>query len=208
MSTYFRIEDQQIALSVGAKLIRAREYTDFHHAHEIVKRARAHEREILDASHQIYEQEKQRGYEEGMLRAQEERAHTVQKIYAQHAVYLQELEHSLHKTVSSTLNKIIGQIAPEALIVGMVQQALAKYTKKSAVKLIVNLELVESVELRIKAAIEGHPFVNHIQVIGDLNVPYDMCMLETRTEVIELSLQHQMDSIVEIMRQLQQQENS
>jgi len=203
MQTYFRLEHKTISIPQEVKIVRANEYDDLITAQKIITKAGNREQEILEVAASHYEQEKKRGYEEGMLLAQAERAEAVQEITVRYASYVQELETALYDMVSSILTKILEEIPADVLIIGMIKKTLSKYTKQSVLKIIVNSELLTKIEEALKNIVKQHPFIHHLEIVGDMNVAKDKCILETKFEVIELDLQEQLREVVNIMQKLQ-----
>jgi type III secretion protein L len=202
MSQYFRLVDSKIELDPFAKILKAQDYETFLDAEQLLLDAKKTASQIIEDAKAVYASEKNRGYQEGMQGATQERALILQTCTAKLSIYIKELEMLMSEVMASVLQKVLGKFSSSEIVLQMVKTVLSGYTKKANIKLKLHPDVLSEIDIKLHQLVSDHPFIEHIELIPDYDRPIDECLLETQSEVILLSLQEQIAILTKLMQTL------
>jgi type III secretion protein L len=109
--------------------------------------------------------------------------------------YLSSLESKVVELVLKCLKKVLGEMPPEERVTAVVRNALAVTRNEAKVTIRVCPGDKETVESRINEIIKPYPGIRMIDVVADLRLSPDGCVLETEIGVVEASLEGQIQAI-------------
>lgn len=115
----------------AAKVLKASDYAVYLEACDIIKAAEQRASDIVKASREVYEQQKQRGHADGLAESKMDQADQMLKVVSRTINYLSEVEKALADILLSGVKKIIGEFDQEELAVNLVRNALQHVRMRS-----------------------------------------------------------------------------
>ncbi|MDR0466348.1 MAG: HrpE/YscL family type III secretion apparatus protein, partial [Deltaproteobacteria bacterium] len=125
MATLFRIDSAGLFPSPNVRLIKAADWAKFLEADAVVEEARAYAETMRLEAKAVFEAEKQRGYEQGVMEGRQEHSEQIMDTVLKSIEYIESLEKGVSALVGEALRKILGSLPPEDLMAGVVRQSLA-----------------------------------------------------------------------------------
>lgn len=179
----------------ASKILKSRDYGAYLKAEEVIALARDKAAGIIRASRKAFEDEKKRGYDEGMEEGNQRISEIMIESVARSVENFSEFENDVIEVVGDALRKILGEIDSEELISRVVKNALATVRNQKKVTVIVNPSDSEVVHGRINDLLAEYPAINTIDVLTDARVTAGGCKLETEMGVVDASLEVQLEAI-------------
>lgn len=195
MGPIVQLKSDGLNLAPGQKVIKAADYLHYLNAEDIVEQARQQARQIKQAAHAAYEEEKQRGYQDGMLEGKMQMSQQMMDTVSRTVEYFANIEEQVVRTVMLALRKLIGEMDSKDLVVRVVKQALSVVRNQKQVTLRVAPSHVEHVNQEIHRIMAGFPGISFIDVVGDARLDDEGCLLESEIGVVDASIVAQLSAI-------------
>lgn len=199
MANYFRITDR-IEISPGTKFIKKNQLQLIEQGDGILNEARDKAQSLVSQAQENYEKEVNRGYQDGLERSNQEKAEVVQRAKVEIAEYTKKLEDDFVSIIESILLKVLGDFDKRDLVLKMVQNSLKDYTKAHKLRLLVKPEHVAYLEEHIKTIVDRHPVIEFIEVVADYSVEEGGCVIDTQSQMIFISLEDQINTILNAVK--------
>jgi type III secretion protein L len=194
MERFTRIKAGELGLSPG-RVIKADDFSTAHDARAILDEARAEAARIVADARQVYEQERQRGFDEGSEQAKLEMAERMMDAVGSVVDYLGTIEHDMVEVVGRAMERILGEMGDKEVITRVVKNALAAVRNEKHLTLRVAPEQVAPVKERMNEILKGYPIIVDVQVMGDGRLGKTGCILESEIGVIDASLDGQIEAL-------------
>ena len=110
MGTVFRLTGDAVQPAPGVRILRADEYSRLLEAGALLAAARERAEAIRAEAEHAYEARKRAGYEDGVMEGRMEQAEKMMETAMQAVEYIENIEETLVKVVSSAVRKIIGEL--------------------------------------------------------------------------------------------------
>ena len=133
MGTMFQMTGGIVAPAPGTRLIRAEEYSRLLEAGELLAAARGRADAIRAEAEEAYETRRREGYEDGVMEGRMEQAEKMMETAMQAVEYIENIEETLVKVVTSAVRKIIGELDERERIVRVVRTALVSVRSQQKV---------------------------------------------------------------------------
>jgi type III secretion protein L len=151
-----------------------------------------------------YQQQKDRGYREGLEQGKAEIAEQVVATAGQSALYFSKLEEALVDVVIKSTRRVIGEFDEHERVDRIVRQALDLLRQQSQVRIKVSPAQREWLQSRVQGLLAAFPNLSFLDVQTDARLPADGCILETELGVIDATVETQLRAIEKaLIRSLQ-----
>lgn len=189
------IKEGTFEANSAKKILKAEDYSAYLKAEEIIVLARKKAADIIQDSRRIFEQEKKRGYEEGMDMGNKKIAELMLESAAKSVENFSEFEDDVIEVVDEALRKIIGEMDSKDLISRVVKKALSTVRNQKKVTIIVNPVDSEVVRNQINELLTLYNAINTIDILVDNRISPGGCKLETEMGVVDASLEVQLEAL-------------
>lgn len=177
------------------KILKAEDYSAYLKVHEVIALAKKKAEGIVKDAKTAYENEKQRGYEEGMEAGNQKISELMIESAARSVKNFEEFENDVIEVVGDALKKILGEFDNRELISRVVKNALATVRNQKKVTVIVNPTDSDFVHERVNELLALYPAINTIDVLSDARVQAGGCKIETEMGVVDATLDTQLEAI-------------
>ncbi|MDC5707117.1 HrpE/YscL family type III secretion apparatus protein [Vibrio europaeus] len=209
MVSFVEIKTDNLQLAPGLKVLKAREYLSYLDSQHLVEAAHAKADSIVESAQQAYESEKQRGYQDGLQRAEIENAQTMIATLAKCNDYYLQVEQKMTGVVLDAVRKIIDTFDDVDTTVSVVREALQLVSNQKQVILHVHPEQVIDVRDKVSSVLSDFPEVGYVEVVADARLKNGGCILETEVGIIDASIDGQLQALKQAMeKQLSERQNS
>ena len=205
MGSLFFIKNGQFTPRPGQKLLKAADYALLVAAEQVLDAARQEGEAIREAARLAYEEEKERGYAEGLALGKMEMAERMLDTMTRGVDYLEGLEGTLVNLVMNAMNKIIDGFTDKERVISVVRKSLGYVRSQKRVVMRVAPEDAELVQAEMQSLLRDYPGIGILDVAVDPRLQSGACILESELGLIDASLDVQLEGIRKaFMRQLKQ----
>jgi type III secretion protein L len=177
------------------KILKAADYACFVNATELVGRAKQEGDRILEQAKEVFESEKQRGLELGLNEGKERVAEIMLNTVGEAVNYFSSLETKMVQVVTHAMERIVGEMDQDELIVRIVRHALEVARNQKQVTLRITPSQVQAVQARVDELLVAFPSIRYIDLQGDARLKEGGCILETDMGIVEASIDVQLEAI-------------
>ena len=196
MGTMFQMTGGIVAPAPGTRLIRAEEYSRLLEAGELLAAARGRADAIRAEAEEAYETRRREGYEDGVMEGRMEQAENMMATAMQAVEYIENIEETLVKVVTSAVRKIIGELDERERIVRVVRTALVSVRSQQKVLIRVCPADEPAVREALAAMIASAPGgVSFLDVSADPRMKPGDCILESELGVVDAGLETQLRAL-------------
>lgn len=196
MGTMFQMTGGIVAPAPGTRLIRAEEYSRLLEAGELLAAARGRADAIRAEAEEAYETRRREGYEDGVMEGRMEQAEKMMETAMQAVEYIENIEETLVKVVTSAVRKIIGELDERERIVRVVRTALVSVRSQQKVLIRVCPADEPAVREALAAMIASAPGgVSFLDVPADPRMKPGDCILESELGVVDAGLETQLRAL-------------
>ncbi|WP_394390329.1 HrpE/YscL family type III secretion apparatus protein [Shewanella woodyi] len=192
MRSFVKVDTDNLNLVPGQKILKSADYMYFLESEHLIRAAEAKAAQIIKGAESVYEQEKQRGYEDGQLQAKQECAELIFDTVAQCNRYYISSEKTLTQAVLSCVNKILQGFDDVEVTLAVVKEALQLVSNQKQVILHVNPDQLFEVKDRVSEVLSAFPEVGYVDVVADARLKNGGCILETEVGIIDASIDVQL----------------
>lgn len=185
------IEPVGLKLPFGKKIIKSTEYKAYISAHEIIERAHEKAAIIEAEAKQAYQDEKKRGYDDGLRNGNDAIAEKMMDTISDTINYFETVEVKIVDVVLVALRKILSDFDQVDIVKRVVKAALQIARNQKHVTVKVHPELKEPLQKHFAEIASAAPSVNFIEIEADVRVPRDGCIIDSDMGIIDASLQKQ-----------------
>ena len=200
MDPFVRVDSEKPRPAPGKRVLAPEDYLVFASAQDLLAWAESRARQIEDEAKAAFLAEHERGYKEGMVRAQGEISEQMLTMVSRSVDYLASAESQVAKTVIMCLRKILGEIPEEDLVIATARNALSVVQNESRVTLAVRPEVQEEVRGRIGEVLKGQGGIGFLEVVSDQGLERGGCRLETEVGVVDASIESQISAIERVFK--------
>ncbi len=192
MDNIFCLKKQHIQIDPDACILKAHEYTTLLEANEILQAARDEALNIRQEAQKTFEQEKARGYEEGLEEGRLEMAERTFEAIAKGIDFIESLEKTTVDLVMKSLQRVLDEIPPEEKIISVVRRSLSYVRGQKDVVIHVCPQDLQLVQNEIASIANTAYGIDNIRIVADTKLPLGACVLESNLGIIDASLSVQM----------------
>jgi len=165
-------------------------------ASDIVAAAEAEAVRIAEAARRAYEDEKVRGYADGLAAARKEELEKKLGLVDSAIAYMAKVELRMGELVVKALRKCVGDLADRDVVVEVVRKAMQTVVRSQRqIRIKVAPALVPAVRDRLDGILTGFPSVAFAEVVEDARLSGTACVVETDAGTVEASVDGQLAAI-------------
>lgn len=186
-------------------------------AAQILEQAQREAEQILEQARVAGEFEKNRiieegrklGYQEGLIKANEELANQKkalenkeEELESHYQQMIADLEPNFTELVIELVKKLTGVFAERDVVIFLMEQALDKIGRCKAIKVRVSQDDIENVNASKEALLNIVGNQCQFDVLADVGLQKNQCVIETENQIVDCSLDVQLDSLIEDLKLL------
>ncbi len=192
MDNIFRLKKQHIQIDPNACILKANEYVSLVEANAMLQAARDEALLIKQEAQKTFEEEKIRGYEEGLEEGRLEMAERTFEAIAKGIDFIESLEKTTVDLVMKSLQRILDEMPPEERVVSVVRRSLSYVRGQKDVIIHVCPEDLSLVQDEIASLTNTAYGIDSIRIVADAKLSAGACVLESNLGIIDASLSVQM----------------
>ncbi|MCP3877882.1 MAG: HrpE/YscL family type III secretion apparatus protein [Sulfitobacter sp.] len=200
MASFVRLSTKSSTLLPEARLLKEEEYLGFQEGQRLLVEARQKAERIIGQSEQALEEQKQRGYQEGMDQAKQEMATHVAETVARAADYFASVEGEVVEVVMTSVRKILGEFSDEDLTLRLVKTALHVVRSQKQVTVRVPPDRETEVRSRLHQLTSSYPGISLVEVVADSKLGAGNCVLETEIGIVDGGIDSQLQVLEKVLR--------
>ena len=200
MVGYYRLSDLGFRLAAGAHVIKRAEFSAVDEANRLLGEAESKAAAIVAAAQKAYEEEKLRGYRDGLADA---RLEAVQRLLEESAVLdqsLVQIERDLSRLTAASVRKLIDGFDDEARAEAVIRVALKQMRREKRAELRVPSRLFEHFRGRIGEIVKDFPEVDLVDVVDDPALDPSQIILETSIGRVDGDLGARLEDLESVIR--------
>lgn len=194
------IEPVGLKLPFGKKIIKSAEYKAYISAREIIERAHEKATMIEVDAKQAYQDEKKRGYDEGLRNGNDAIAEKMMDTISDTINYFETVEVKIVDVVLVALRKILSDFDQVDIVKRVVKTALQIARNQKHVTIRVHPDIKDALTKHFAEIASSAPSVNFIEVEADVRVSKDGCIIDSDMGIIDASLQKQISILEKALR--------
>jgi type III secretion protein L len=164
-------------------------------AEQIVAEARQQAERIVAEAQSAFEQERQRGYQEGQEEARLEQVEQMIGNISRTVDYFSKVEGQMVDLVMRAVRKIVDGFDDNERVLIAVKSALSVMRNQKQITLRVNPQQAEIVKSRLNDILAAFPGVGYMDIVPDHRLKADDCIVESDIGMIEASLEGQLQAL-------------
>ncbi len=205
--------------TIKGKVLNQDELLDMAHeqAGQILEQAHKEAEQILEQArvageyekNQIIEEGRKSGYQEGLVKANEEFSNQKkaledreEELEAQYQKMIADLEPGFTELVIELVKKLTGVFAERDIVLFLIEQALGKIGRCKGIKIKVSQDDIESVNASMDNFMNIVGNQCQFDVLVDIGLQKNQCVIETENQIVDCSLDVQLDSLIEDLKLL------
>lgn len=200
MVGYYRLKELGVRLASGAHIIPAEDFCALEEAERLIRAAEDKSAAIVADAEQAYEQEKLRGYEDGLQKA---RLEAVERLIGEQQTLdkaLQGIEQELAALVGSCVRKLIDGFADTARAESVVRHALGKMRREKRVELRAPASLCSFLRSSLGSILADFPEIELVDVVEDVSLAPEQVVIETSIGRVDGNLGQRLEDLEIVIR--------
>lgn len=202
MATPVVLTANQLNVDPSCRVMKAEEYATFLEAEQIINIAREQAQQIVEQAKEAYEQEKQRGYQDGLDESKVDQADQMLKVVSRTINYLSDIEHTMADILLSGVKKIIGEFDQEHLAISLVRNALQHVRNEKQVSIRIPPSQYNMVKARLNDILTDYKGVGFVDLVADQRLSTGDCIMESEIGVVDASVDVQLRALQKRFSQL------
>ena len=171
-------------------------------AKTILAKARQQFDNMFAEGKKCYEDEKQRGYKEGIEAGNEKQAELLFKMISNGVNYVGQLEGIIVQTCRQVLEKILGEAPTDERICQVVQNVLEGLQNTKTVKIYVHPEQTASLHKNLDDLLKSNPALKQVEIVVDNTLKSDQCLFETENGILDASIHMQIEAFLKSIEKI------
>jgi type III secretion protein L len=170
-------------------------------ADEIIAAAEAEAARLKAQAVQAYEDEKRRGFEEGLQKGLKKVIEDKLDFVYESAAHMESLEGKLADIVIKALYKCVSQIGDKTLVIEIIRKIMkAVVRNQRQIVLKVAPDMVEIVNTRLNEILADFPVLERVEVVEDARLKGSAAIIETEAGIADASVETQLAAIEKSIR--------
>jgi type III secretion protein L len=195
------VKKNELELVSSGRLVKAADVAAVKSADEIIAAAEAEAARLKAAAMQAYEEEKRRGFEEGLQNGLKKVVEDKLDFAYESAAYMESVEGKLADIVIKALFKCVSQIGDKTLVIEIIRKIMkAVVRNQRQITLKVAPDMVETVKSRLSEILSDYPALERVDVVEDARLKGSAAIIETEAGVADASVETQLAAIEKSIR--------
>ncbi len=195
MATPVILNAKNLNIDPSVNVLKAEDYVIYLQAEEIIEAAKQQAADIVREAKEAFEQEKERGYQDGIEQSKVDQADQMLKVVSRTITYLADVEQTLADILMSGVEKIIGQFDQEELAVNLVRNALQHVRTEKQVTIRIPPSQYNMVKARLNDILAEYKGVGFIDLVADQRLSTGDCIMESEIGVVDASVDVQIKAL-------------
>lgn len=179
----------------SARVIPAADYAVWREATSLIEAAEADAAAIRAAAREAHEQERKRGYEEGLEAARMEAAEQMIANVGSTIDYYEKVEGRMIELVLQAMRRIVADYDDRKRVTTVVCGALSAVRNQKQVTLRVAPDKVDLLKQSTDELLASFPGIGYVDIVADGRLSGDACIVETEIGIVEASMEGQITAL-------------
>jgi type III secretion protein L len=179
----------------SARVIPAADYAVWQEATSLIEAAEADAAAIRAAAREAHEQERKRGYEEGLEAARMEAAEQMIANVGSTIDYYEKVEGRMIELVLQAMRRIVADYDDRERVTTVVCGALSAVRNQKQVTLRVAPDKVDLLKQSTDELLASFPGIGYVDIVADGRLSGDACIVETEIGIVEASMEGQITAL-------------
>jgi type III secretion protein L len=179
----------------SARVIPAADYAVWQEANAVVEAAEADAAAIRATVQEAHEQQRQRGYQEGLEAARLEAAEQMIANVGSTIDYYEKVEGRMTELVLQAMRRIVADYDDKQRVTTVVRGALAAVRNQKQVTLRVAPDKVDLLKQSTDELLAIYPGIGYVDIVSDGRLNGDACIVETEIGIVEASMEGQIAAL-------------
>ena len=190
------INKENIALQSDRRIVKASEAATVIDADGIINAAEKEAGRIREDAKSAFEEEKRRGYEQGLAEGKMEISLQKLDLVDSSVQFMENVESKMADVVMKALKSCVVEIGDQEMVLQIVRKTMrAVIRTQRQVTLKVSPEMVPVVKERVSQLTADYPTIETFDVVEDPRLKGVACVLETEAGVADASVETQLAAI-------------
>ncbi|WDD96612.1 HrpE/YscL family type III secretion apparatus protein [Thalassomonas actiniarum] len=178
------------------QILKAQTFAHLTRADDIIRQARQQSDQILAEAKEVYRQQHQLGYRQGLAEGKKELAALHLDATVKVQDFLHKVNDELVALVMVALRRIIDDLAPQEVTAQVIKQTLKTITDEKSITLRVAPESAQQMEAQLAEIVADYPGLGYLHIEADHALSEQQgCILETETGVVDALVDTQLEVI-------------
>ena len=186
------VRKQSFELSSSSRLVKAVDAQTACDAEAVIAAAEAEAARLVEAAKEAFEEERRKGYAQGLADVQAEVSRRKLALAEESAEFMASVEQKMADVVMKSLRKCVEQI------VRKVMKAVVRNQRQIVLR--VAPDMVESVRSRMNEIIADFPLLDEVDVQEDPRLKGTACAVETAAGIADASIDTQLAAVEDSIR--------
>lgn len=182
-------------LAPGTRILRAAEVSAWADSEAMLAAAQARADAIVAGAEEALEQERRRGYEQGLAEARLEQAEKMIDTVSRTVDYFAKVESDMVALVMASVRKIMGDFDDSQRVVIAVKSALSVVRNQKQMTLRVHPQQVDALRAHVNELLAAYPGVGYLDIVADGRLSSEACILESEIGMVEASIEGQIAAL-------------
>ncbi|WP_129781706.1 HrpE/YscL family type III secretion apparatus protein [Peristeroidobacter soli] len=179
----------------SARVIPAADYAVWQEATAVIEAAETEAAAIRTAARDAHEQERQRGYAEGLEAARLEAAEQMIANVGSTIDYYEKVEGRMVDLVLQAMRRIVADYDDRQRVTTVVRNALAAVRNQKQVTLRIAPDKVDLLKQSTDELLASFPGIGYVDIVADGRLNGDACIVETEIGIVEASMEGQVAAL-------------
>ena len=195
------VRKQSFELSSSSRLVKAADAQTACDAEAVIAAAEAEAARLVEAAKEAFEEERRKGYAQGLADVQAEVSRRKLALAEESAEFMASVEQKMADVVMKSLRKCVDEIGEKELVVQIVRKVMkAVVRNQRQIVLRVAPDMVESVRSRMNEIIADFPLLDEVDVQEDTRLKGTACAVETAAGIADASIDTQLAAVEDSIR--------
>lgn len=195
MDSMLFLKKQSVMPPAGNRLIKADDYGQMIAANEILDAVHEKATETMAQAREIFESKKKQGYEDGLEEGRMEHLEKIMDTSMKAIDYFESMEKSIAALVTQCLEKILGEMDNDDLILRVVRSGLAIARNEQRVVVRVCPADLKAVQGANSILLQAYPGISVLDITEDPRLKRGACIVESELGVVDASLETQVAAV-------------
>lgn len=177
------------------KVIKAHEYAQYMSGKEVIQKAQEEANTILASARKVYEDEKQKGYDDGVKQGKQQMAQHLMDYVSKTVEGYEHFEEKMLEIIMQALRHILGEMDNKDLVMAVIKRVISAVRSQKEVTLRVAPTQKDFVQAQLAPILSTYPSVHFIDVVADPRLKEGDCIAETEIGVVDARLEVQLEAI-------------
>lgn len=195
------LKKQGLEISSSARLVKAADVSCVCDAQAIITSAEAEAARLIEAAKQAFEEERRKGYAQGLEDVKAEVSRRKLELAGESAAFMASVEEKMGDIVLKALRKCVDEIGDKELILPIVRKVMRTVVRNQRqITLRVAPDMVPSVQARLNDILADYPHLDEVDVQEDTRLKGTACVVETAAGLADASIETQLAAVEESIR--------